>query len=111
MRSVLPPSQALTAKAAGFADLISRWDDLRASSLLTGDVDVVRLRPQSELVRAQHGVCRVAEPLESDGALRTTVRLACDRGALTASLAIDARSDVINQVTLSPVSEGACVAR
>jgi CubicO group peptidase (beta-lactamase class C family) len=111
VRSVLPPSQALTAKAADFTDLISRWDDQRARSLLTGDVDLARLRRQSELVRAQHGACRVAEQIDGDGALRTTVRLACDRGALTASLAVDPRSGVINHASLSPVIEGACVAK
>lgn len=108
IRSVLPPSEAMSASAARVASLIGAWSDDTARRLGSSDLDQERLKRQIEIVRAERGACRVGEATDGDGTTRTTVRLDCDRGSVMASLTADPATGSVSQINLAAVPDGAC---
>ncbi len=111
VRPMLPPSTGLSNAASALASLVSAWDDPRARALITDTLDIVRLRRQAEMARAEYGACRVGEQVYGDGSSLTIVQLTCDRGMLVSTIGVEPGTGRITQATLSPANEGACSAR
>ncbi|HNV01750.1 MAG TPA: serine hydrolase domain-containing protein [Vicinamibacterales bacterium] len=58
---------------------------------------------------AAWGACRVGELLASDGERAATIRLACAKGDLDLSLALDPATRVLTRLALAPAAGGTCV--
>lgn len=108
IRSVLPPSAGVAAAASELAALISKWDEQRALTLMAGRDDVERVRRPVELTHVRYGACRVGDPIDGDGMLKSSVVFNCDRGAVLSSIAIDPRSTRVTSATFAPMTDEAC---
>lgn len=108
VRSVLPPSDRLSAAATRMAALTGSWSAETANQMVAPGVDRGRLERQFAIVRAENGACRVGALTDGDGVTRSTWRLDCERGAVLASVATDPATGLASQVNLAPVVEGAC---
>jgi hypothetical protein len=58
---------------------------------------------------APWGSCGATQVLESDGATRALVRLACERGHLDTRVAIDGASGKIEALTIAPARDSTCL--
>jgi hypothetical protein len=107
LRSALPLGEALGGAVKKVASAIGAPGTAVLDALADG--------PSAEAARADiaaaapWGACRLGKVLESDGASRAYVRLACDRGTLDTSLSIDAASGRIASLTIMPGRDGSCL--
>ena len=98
--SVLPPSPALATAAARLAGLTQRLTAAAFRQTFAPSVDQAALYEQIQLARLLCGPCTVGELLACDGERVATYRLVGPKGALEATLTLDARGRKLAQAEI-----------
>lgn len=105
LESVLPPSAALQQAATRAAGLLMQWDDAAAAQLLAPQADGKKVRQTFARATANHGACRLQQPLRSDGDTSAAFRLGCEHGDLDLELKL-ATGGRASEVDVVPVHGG-----
>ncbi len=105
---VVKPSPALLTAQAEISQLIIKWDDALANRItadnffLDAPAEVRKTRWQS--LTQDHGVCRPADTIEPENALRGSWQMKCDRGWLDVGITLaPTMAPRIQSIFIAPV--------
>lgn len=89
---VVQPSQSLLAAQADISQLIIKWDDALANRIAADnlflDVPAETRKTRWQSLAKDHGVCRPANTIEPENALRGTWKMMCERGWLEVGITL-----------------------
>ena len=109
------PSEALLAAQAGVNKLILEpWSDTVADGFAADnlflDTSKEKRKAAFAELRAKHGACKPAGPIDAENALRGSWKLACDRGSIRVTITLaptlPARVQHLESTSALPLSEG-----
>ena len=89
---VVQPSPSLLSAQADVSQLIIKWDDTLANRIAADnlflDVAAEERKTRWESLAKDHGVCRPANSIEPENALRGTWKMMCERGWLEVGITL-----------------------
>ena len=109
------PSETLLAAQAGVNKLILEpWSDTVADGFAADnlflDTSKEKRKAAFAELRAKHGACKPAGPIDAENALRGSWKLACDRGSIRVTITLaptlPARVQHLESTSALPLSEG-----
>ncbi len=109
VRSILPSDERMAKVVGVVSQLGSAWDNAKAASLVAPDFDLARLKRQLAILSDQWGTCKAGEVVAGDGSSDSEVKLACDRGSVTAKIVLDSATHRLTRLDLTPTRERTCV--
>lgn len=103
------PSDAEMAKAVeAIVRLIGGWDAKTVEDLAAPNLDVERMRRQINAA-SSWGACKLDETVGGDGTRNSIVRLVCERGTISARLALNPTTHRLASLDLAPARGQRCV--
>ncbi|HET8782157.1 MAG TPA: serine hydrolase domain-containing protein [Pyrinomonadaceae bacterium] len=105
---VVQPSPALLSAQADVSQLIIKWDDALANRIAADnlflDVPAEVRKSRWESLAKDHGVCRPANSIEPENALRGTWKMMCERGWLEVGITLaPTMPPKVQLVSIAPV--------
>ncbi|HEU4710623.1 MAG TPA: serine hydrolase domain-containing protein [Pyrinomonadaceae bacterium] len=105
---VVQPSQSLLTAQADVSQLIIKWDDALANRIAADnlflDVPAETRKTRWQSLAKDHGVCRPANSIEPENALRGTWKMMCERGWLEVGITLaPTMPPKVQQVSIAPV--------
>ena len=105
---VVQPSPALLSAQADVSQLIIKWDDALANRIAADnlflDVAAEVRKSRWESLAKDHGVCRPANSIEPENALRGTWKMMCERGWLEVGITLaPTMPPKVQLVSIAPV--------
>ena len=108
VQSVRPPDAEMTKVVEAIVRLIGGWDAKAVEALAAPNLDVERMRRQINAA-SSWGACKVGDAVGGDGSSNSTVRLVCERGTISARLALDPATHRLASLDLAPTRGQRCV--
>ena len=108
VQSVRPPDAEMTKTLEAIVRLINGWDAKTVEALAAQNLDVEKMRRQMAAA-SSWGACKLGETMGGDGTRNSTVRLACERGTISARLALNPTTHRLATLDLVPARDQRCV--
>ena len=108
VQSVRPPDAEMTRVLDAIVRLIGAWDAKTVEALAAPNLDVERVRRQINAASSWGG-CKLGETVGGDGSRNSTVRLVCERGTISARLALNPTTHRLASLDLAPARGQRCV--
>jgi hypothetical protein len=108
VQSVRPPDAEMMKVVDAIVRLIGGWDAKTVEALAAPNLDVERMRRQISAASSL-GACKLSETVGGDGSRNSTVRLVCDRGTISARLALNPTTHRLASLDLAPARGQRCV--
>jgi hypothetical protein len=107
VQSVRPPDEEMTKVVDAIVRLIGAWDAKTVEALAAPNLDVDRMRRQINAA-STWGTCKLGETVGGDGSRNSTVRLVCERGTISARLALNPTTHRLASLDLGPTRDQRC---
>jgi len=107
VQSVRPPDAEMTKVVDAILRLTGEWDPRTVEALAAPNLDVERMRRQMNAA-SSWGACKLGETVGGDGSRNGTVRLVCERGTISARLALNPTTHRLTSLDLTPAREQRC---
>jgi hypothetical protein len=108
VQSVRPPDAEMTKMVEAIVRLIGAQDAKTVEALAAPNLDVERMGRQINAA-SLWGVCKLGETVGGDGSRNSTVRLICERGTISARLALNPNTHRLASLDLAPTRDQRCV--
>jgi len=107
VQSVRPPNAEMTKVMEAILRLIVEWDPKTVEALAAPNLDVERMKRQIKAA-SLWGACNLGEAVGGDGSRTTIVRLVCERGTISARLALNPTTHRLASLELAPARAERC---
>jgi hypothetical protein len=108
MQSVRPPDAEMAKVVEAIVRLIGGWDAKTVEAVAAPNLDVERMRRQVSAA-SSWGTCKLGETVGGEGSRNSTVRLVCDRGTISARMALNPTTHRLASLDLAPARGQRCV--